>query len=174
MFGCGNALLPIPENLAQKLTRSQCFFGIATGINPQALTICTDEEFMLFMDLRAQHQWKSFVMTSRRWVTATQIYNDQLIKQNMAMGVATIAKKPRALMDKLGDIEAKVIERILTGNYKCAPPLSLRIPHSNFTHNSQEWQRDILATGMQCRHTHQARGFGVRQQFWAEGAHACR
>jgi hypothetical protein len=134
-------LLPIPKNLAQGLTRLQHLLSIATGINPLVLMISKDEEFILFMDLCAQHQWKSFMMTSHRWVMATQIYNERLIKQNMARGVPTIEKKLRALMDKLGDIEGKIIEWILTGNYKCElPPRLGPCDTLNFHSNSQERQ----------------------------------
>jgi RNase P subunit RPR2 len=109
--------LPLPNS---KLTRSQHFFAITTGINPLALSITTREEFVLFMEMRAQHQWKSFAMNSRRWVTATELYNESLTNQNTARGLPVILKKPRALVEKLGEIEAKIVERIQTGNFKCA------------------------------------------------------
>jgi hypothetical protein len=114
------APLPLPAtNFDPKLTRSALFFSLATGINPLALSIATQEEFILFMEMRAQHQWKSYEMTSRRWVAAAELYNSCLVKQNEARHIPTVSKKPRALMEKLGEVELKVIERILTGNYKC-------------------------------------------------------
>jgi hypothetical protein len=71
------------------------------------------------MKLRAEHQWKSYSMTSRRWVVATDLYNTCLTDQNMSAQIQTVPKKPRALMEKLGEVEGKVIDRILTGNFKC-------------------------------------------------------
>jgi hypothetical protein len=71
------------------------------------------------MEMRAQHQWRSYEMTSRRWVAAAKLYNDSLANQNAAKGLPVIPKSPRALMEKLGDMEAKIIERIQTGNFLC-------------------------------------------------------
>ena len=58
-------------------------------------------------------------MTSHRWAAATDIYNWALACQNAAQGLPVVKKKPHALMEKLGDIEPKIIERIQAGNYKC-------------------------------------------------------
>ena len=91
------------------LTRSELIFSTATSINPQSLVIAGGEEFYLFMDLCATHQWASFGMNLQKWVTATHLFNEAFITQQRAKGISDIVKKnPRALMDKLGEIEPKI------------------------------------------------------------------
>ncbi|EGN98086.1 hypothetical protein SERLA73DRAFT_153273 [Serpula lacrymans var. lacrymans S7.3] len=58
----------------------------------------------------------SHTMMLRKWVEATNEYNVQLEK----MGANFIKKNPRALFDKLREIEAKVVQRITTENFKSA------------------------------------------------------
>ncbi|EGN92912.1 hypothetical protein SERLA73DRAFT_156746 [Serpula lacrymans var. lacrymans S7.3] len=55
-------------------------------------------------------------MVSRKWVEATNEYNVWL----ETMGATFIKKILCALFDKLGAIEAKVAQRIATGNFKSA------------------------------------------------------
>ena len=91
------------------LTHSKLIFSAATSINPQSLVIAGGEEFYLFMDLHATHQWASFGMNSQKWVTVTCLFNEAFITQQHAKGISDIVKKnPHALMDKLGEIEPKI------------------------------------------------------------------
>ena len=110
------------------LTRSDLIFSTATSINPQSLVIAGGEEFYLFMDLRTMHQWASFGMNSQKLVTATCLFNEAFITQQHAKGISDIVKKnPCALMDKLGEIELKIVKRIATQNYMCKPPFFCEI-----------------------------------------------
>jgi hypothetical protein len=108
--------LQLPDS---QLTRSQRLFSIATQTDVRSLAIKDDAEFYLFMDMRAEKKWVSFNMTSHRWLTASQEYNARLQAQNDAKNCSTIKKNPRALMDLLGTIEAKVSERIIKNDYVC-------------------------------------------------------
>ena len=110
--------LPLPADKSS-LTRSQLIFSLATQTDPRILTIQRGDEFFLFMDLRKEHQWASFKMTSHKWVLATEAYNLQLQSSCSSKGHSYIAKNPRALMDKLGEIEQMIAQRIMTGNYLC-------------------------------------------------------
>lgn len=71
------------------------------------------------MEMRAEFQWASFNMTSRKWVAATETYNLRLEELCKAKGAVAMKKNPRALMDKLGQIEPKIAVRIATGNFIC-------------------------------------------------------
>jgi hypothetical protein len=114
---------PLPLSHAS-LTRSELIFSAATSINPQSLVIAGGEEFYLFMDLCAMHQWASFRMNSQKWVTATRLFNEAFTTQQHEKRILDIIKKnPRALMDKLGEIEPKIVKQIATQNYTCKPPL---------------------------------------------------
>lgn len=85
----------------------------------RSLAVQGDIEFYLFMEMRAEFQWTSFMMTSQKWVSATHIYNERLEQQTRVRGVPFIRKNPRALMEKLGEIEPKISKRLLTKNFKC-------------------------------------------------------
>ena len=113
--------LPLPE--LSQLTRSQLIFSAGTTINPRSLTIERGIEFFLFMDMRATHQWSSFTMNSRKWVGATKMYNEVLAKDRKSKGLSEVIKKnPRALMDKLGEIEPMIMKRLATNDFKCKLP----------------------------------------------------
>ncbi|EIW51483.1 uncharacterized protein TRAVEDRAFT_137340 [Trametes versicolor FP-101664 SS1] len=103
------------------LTPSQQVFSISTGLNPLSMVIPGGDEFFLFMNLRAEHQWASHSMTPRKWVEAAEIYNTELEKTKHRLGYYgwTVKKTPRALMDKLGEIESMVLRRLSAGDYKC-------------------------------------------------------
>jgi hypothetical protein len=103
----------------EKLTRSERLFSLATRTNPRSLDISSNVEFYLFMEMRAERGWASFKMTSRKWVNETAEYNKRLTEKNRKAGLPTIEKNPRALLEKLTTIEAKVLERVATGNYTC-------------------------------------------------------
>jgi hypothetical protein len=110
--------LPVGANL-QGLTKSQRLFSVATRIDVRSLTISTDDEFYLFMAMRAERGWASFKMTAHKWVTETDLYNTRLEEVDRKASRTTVRKNPRALMDQLIAIEVKVIERLASGNYKC-------------------------------------------------------
>lgn len=101
------------------LTKSQRLFTIGTRIDPRSLSISTDVEFYLFMDMRSERGWATFNMSAHKWVTETSEYNRRLTDRNTQLSQSTIPKNPRALLDKLVMIESKVIERLATGNYSC-------------------------------------------------------
>ena len=75
-----------------------------------------------------EFQWTSFTMTSQKWVSATHTYNERLEEKARVRGVQFIKKNPRALMEKLGEIEPKISKRLLTKNFKCLsyPPFLMQ------------------------------------------------
>ncbi|KAJ7615765.1 hypothetical protein DFH06DRAFT_1365836 [Mycena polygramma] len=101
-----------------KLTRSQQFFNASTGTDPRSLKIHQGQEIYLFMDMRREFNWRSYEMTSRTWVASTAEYNTRL--RRLSGGAQFIQKNPRALLEMLGDIEPKIVDRILTNNFKSA------------------------------------------------------
>jgi hypothetical protein len=115
--------LPVPDDRA--LTRSQRLFAIATNIDPRSLSIKGGDEFFLFMEMRIKHRWVSFNMSSKKWVTATHLYNADLTIVKARNGTPAVPKNPRALLDKLGEVESSIVTRITTGNYKCTSSLVL-------------------------------------------------
>ncbi len=117
---------PLPEPTSnvgpelQGLSRSERLFTLQTGMNPQALKVNSDTEFFTFMDLRFEEGWATYKMTSRKYVEATDLYNARLLQANEAKGVVlTIKKRPRAIADKLAEIEAICSQRINAGNFIC-------------------------------------------------------
>ncbi|KAL6307929.1 hypothetical protein BKA93DRAFT_726473, partial [Sparassis latifolia] len=92
------------------LTASQRLFSVSTGVPIQSLSINSNDEFHLFMKLRAEKKWVSFSMTPRKWVLAASEYNRGQLQ-------LMVRKTPRALMEKLGEIEPKIITRIVSENY---------------------------------------------------------
>ncbi|OBZ68323.1 hypothetical protein A0H81_11830 [Grifola frondosa] len=110
-------LLPVDTVNISGLTRSQQLFSISTGIDVRATSIGSGDEFFLFMDLRLKNRWISFLMTPRKWVTAADEYNVELAKCDKSKGRSTIGKTPRALMDKLSEIEPRVLGHVTSGNY---------------------------------------------------------
>ena len=118
--------LKLPLVVQKKgLTRSQLLFSVGTSIDARALKITGDDEFYLFMDMRAEFQWTSFGMTAMKWASATQIYNTRLEALGKEKHFQVIPKSPRALADKLNEIEPKIIERIRQKNYTCTFTLHL-------------------------------------------------
>ncbi|KAF8054908.1 hypothetical protein FPV67DRAFT_1681291 [Lyophyllum atratum] len=76
-----------------------------------------NDEFFLFMDLRLEEGWASFNMNAQRWVAATDAYNRRLQALCEKRNIPFIKKNPRALLDKLGEIEPQIKRRIATGDY---------------------------------------------------------
>ena len=123
-------VVPVVSNVAPRLpfpnitgiTRSQRVFSIATGIDPRALTFGSGsdpQEFFTFMELRDRNKWASYKMTNFDWVCAASAYNVEIGKINAKQTKQLPMKTPRALMEKLGEIESAIITRIRTSNYKC-------------------------------------------------------
>jgi len=103
-----------PKTSGLRETRSQRLFLAATHIHPDSLTIKGDREFFLFMQMRAEFHWISYEMTSRRWVDATAEYNRRLVG---ILGEAVVKKNPLALLHKLGEMEPRLIERVMNNNF---------------------------------------------------------
>ncbi|KAI0682549.1 hypothetical protein BC835DRAFT_1311466 [Cytidiella melzeri] len=109
--------LPLPEDMLG-LSPSERLFKIHTNIDPTSLKIGSDLEYYLFMDLRAEHHWASHRMTSTSYVEATQRYNDALTAAYHNKSSRPPAKKnPRAIMEKLGEIEAEVLDRLARNDF---------------------------------------------------------
>ena len=123
-FDALSTTLPLPTD-DSSLSRSQLLFKLGTQINPLSLTISTDEEYFLFMEMRRENKWVSFGMSAKRWVEATDLYNSRLIQQRMSRWLSTIPKNPRALFEKLGDVESQILERLATSNFKSKQILAL-------------------------------------------------
>ena len=72
------------------------------------------------MDMRAQMKWISTSMTVRAWAQATEEYNTLLEQRYSAKNLQTpISKHPRALVEMLSWIEATVVKKITTNDYRC-------------------------------------------------------
>ncbi|KAI0694249.1 hypothetical protein C8T65DRAFT_585152, partial [Cerioporus squamosus] len=112
------------------LTRSQQVFSLATGLDPRSITFARSEKdaFFLFMNLRKQLQWATYKMTLRDWVTAPTLYNHAVKKKNASDGRALVRKTPRALLDKLHEVELAIIHRVSKGNYQCTFSASILVP----------------------------------------------
>jgi hypothetical protein len=106
-----------------KLTRSQQLFSRVTMINPLSLSISKGNEFFLFMDMRAEQQWTSYGTSPRQWAKVTNEYNTRLEALAESSKLPFIPKNPRALMDKLGEIEPKISDRLLRQDFQCQSPL---------------------------------------------------
>ncbi|KAL6307078.1 hypothetical protein BKA93DRAFT_770448 [Sparassis latifolia] len=98
-------------------SRSQRLFSVVTGINPSSLSISADSEFYLFMDMRAEGKWASFNMTPAKWVAAAEAYNARLEELTKSRGLPMARKTPRALMEKLGELEPKILACIIAKDY---------------------------------------------------------
>ncbi|KAF8580074.1 hypothetical protein K439DRAFT_1648290 [Ramaria rubella] len=115
---CISLQTKLPSPLLDGVTRSEQKIALATGILPTALTISTGDEFFLFMELRAENQWVSYGMTAQKWATATAEYNYHWKCKCEEKGNVFVSKKPRALVEKLGEMERKLAERIQKNDYK--------------------------------------------------------
>ena len=110
--------LPTPKD-GKRLTRSQRLFSAMTKIPYQSLTINSDDEFFLFMDMRADAGWATFNMSSRKYAEATEEFNSRMGQKARAKGMEFVAKNPRALMEKLAAIEEIIMNRLSTENFVC-------------------------------------------------------
>lgn len=137
----GHQPLLLPITQITGLTRSQQLLSYATGLDPRSLRITMAEKdaFFLFMELRKKYQWATFSMTPRSYVQATSTYNIAVEKKNAAEGRSLVRKTPRALLEKLGEVEAIIIGRINRGDYKCKSPLISQYARSSANY---WWQRN--------------------------------
>ncbi|EGO24999.1 hypothetical protein SERLADRAFT_469049 [Serpula lacrymans var. lacrymans S7.9] len=122
------AFSPLADPNLNGLSRFQRIFSILTGIDPRSLTLNSSAKFFLFMDMRLQNKWALFSMTSQKWVLATADYNSRLEKLPKSGGSPAVMKKPRALFDKLGEIETKIVKRIKSNNFHQAAMRSFGEP----------------------------------------------
>ena len=107
--------LPVPT--ISGTTRSQILVSLITGLDPRSLKFPNnDDEFYLFMELRAEYKWVTYNMSALNWVEAASIFNATLEKKK---GAGTIRKTPRALMEKLEDVEKKIHFRLKNNDFKC-------------------------------------------------------
>ena len=90
------------------------------------------------MEMRAEFQWTSFAMTFQKSVSAAHIYNERLEQKTRVQGVLFIKKNPRALMEKLGEIEPKISKRLLTKNFKC-----LSLPFITYNMNNKNYLKAL-------------------------------
>ena len=100
----------------EKLTKKQLYFLSSSKTDPRSYTIERGREFFIYMDLREQRQWSSFRMTPKSWQDATRLLNEELREQ---LSSSAPPKIPRALVDKLAEVEQRILQRIQTGNHKC-------------------------------------------------------
>ncbi|KAJ7150810.1 hypothetical protein C8R46DRAFT_1229750 [Mycena filopes] len=63
-------------------------------------------EFYLFVEMRQELQWKASDMTSKKWANAVGEYNVRLARKVPG----AIAKTPRALVNKLGEVERQALQ----------------------------------------------------------------
>jgi hypothetical protein len=162
---------PLPPPTTAGLTRSQLLFSIGTDMDVRSLAVQGDVEFYLFMEMRAEFQWTSFTMTSQKWVSATHIYNERLEQQTRVRGILFIRKNPRALMEKLGEIEPKISKRLLTKNFKCLSFSSFLCDinnNKNLQSSSKQFRRFLEEALHGCACTDQIRRFrtGIPHGHW--------
>ncbi|KIK74114.1 hypothetical protein PAXRUDRAFT_20199 [Paxillus rubicundulus Ve08.2h10] len=89
-------------------TCSQHLFSLTTRIDPCSFIISGDTKFFLFMNMHAEFKWVSHKMTPKAWVLATEEYSQHLKKKQ---GQGMITKNPQVLLQKLCDMEPKLMER---------------------------------------------------------------
>ncbi|PIL35895.1 hypothetical protein GSI_01555 [Ganoderma sinense ZZ0214-1] len=109
-----------PRPTISGLTRSQRLFSVTSGgIDPRSLSLKSVDypEFKLFLRLRTRDKWMTYTMSPYHWVCAASIYNKELEDLNKSTRTQRPLKTPRALMDKLFELEPKLIARIISGDY---------------------------------------------------------
>lgn len=113
-----------PRRAISGLTRSQRVFSVASGgIDSSSLTLeaIDYQEFKLFLRLRIEGKWAMHSMTPFDWVCAASRYNQELRRLNLATkgDRPRALKTPRALMQKLFEVEQKLIGCIISNDYQC-------------------------------------------------------
>ena len=115
--------LPVPT--ISGTTRSQILISLVTGLDPRSLKFSNnDDEFYLFMELRAEYKWVTYNMSALNWVEAASIFNTTVEKKK---GAGTIRKTPCALMEKLEDVEKKIHFRLKNNDFKCKQNFLFRL-----------------------------------------------
>lgn len=151
--------LPLPVEAAmQGLTRSQRLFAATTGQDSRSLVIESGEEFFLFMDLRAQYQWRTINMTSKSYVEAVKQFNTAWEQKCAQLRRTFIAKHPRAILEKLGETEQVILKRRANQHYTGVFTVLTR-SHRSFTDindASSVWERQLLEASLLCRGSRQA------------------
>lgn len=71
------------------------------------------------MKLRAERGWVSYEMSPHKWSEETKTYNERLEQKTKEERGQFVGKNPRALVEKLAEIEEKVLMRLATNNFKC-------------------------------------------------------
>ncbi|OJT04576.1 hypothetical protein TRAPUB_4846 [Trametes pubescens] len=102
------------------LTRSQRVMSVLGGIDTRSLAFARNESdvFFLFMRLRAEHKWASYNMSPSKWVAAASIYNTEVDRLNVQKSKTMVRKTPRALMEKLGEVETRILARLASNDYQ--------------------------------------------------------
>ncbi|PIL30720.1 hypothetical protein GSI_06888 [Ganoderma sinense ZZ0214-1] len=132
--GPAAAPLCLPVPIVSGTTRSQIIISVVTGLDPRSLKFPKNdsEEFYLFMELREHYKWVTYNMSALGWVEAASVYNTALEKKKPG----TVRKTPRALMEKLEEIEKTI---------------HLRLKHKDFTSQSGSttfWTRHCNAVDL--------------------------
>ncbi|PIL33226.1 hypothetical protein GSI_04676 [Ganoderma sinense ZZ0214-1] len=112
--------LCLPRPAIVGLTRSQRLFSVITQVDPRSLTFgsgASSREFFLFMSLWATHRWATFQMSPYDWVCAASTYNTAIKDLNHEHRSSLPFKTPRALLDKLSEVEGKIFVCIRDSNY---------------------------------------------------------
>lgn len=112
-----NDYIPPQPLLCPPQSPSQQLYTRFTGIPLSVFKIERGDEFFLFMDLRTERKWVAHKTTSRAWITITEEYNQALENKNTAAGLLTIKKNVHAIMEKLGEVENMVLNRLVSKNF---------------------------------------------------------
>ncbi|KAJ3474317.1 hypothetical protein NLI96_g12526 [Meripilus lineatus] len=108
--------LPQPLQLPRESPSRQLYAKL-TGIPISTFKIEHGPEFFLFMEMRANGNWIAHKISPRSWIRLTQEYNDALEVKNTSLGLLTIRKNPRALMEKQGEVEKIILGRLAARNF---------------------------------------------------------
>lgn len=116
---------PLPFKSMIGLTRSSRLFSVLTQMDARSLSIAGNDEYYLFMDMRLELRWLSYEMTAIKWTRATNDFNTRLATLNSSKGIIrTVKKHPRALQDKLSEVEKQISGRIKRQDFVCKSPHS--------------------------------------------------
>lgn len=150
----------LPSLSISGLTRSQRVMSVLGGIDSRSLTFSRGESdaFFLFMRLRAEHKWASYGMSPSKWVYAASLYNTEVDRINAQKCKNMLRKTPRALMEKLGEVEGRVLNRIAANDYRCTFYLHWNIFCNLLTRPAPSLMRLAKRTG--------------DEKFWREHCHA--
>lgn len=120
------------------MTRSQAIYQAWSKQNPLASMISGNDEFFLFMDMRADLQWYSPLLTPAAIDEATRKYNEKLQQLCREKGQPFVRKLPQALINKLTAIEELVKRRLREQRFACAYHIDLQLCCNNAKIGSQQ------------------------------------